>query len=263
MEAMMRLLDIMARLRDPERGCPWDRAQDFKSIVPHTLEEAYEVADVVEQERFDALCGELGDLLFQVVFYAQLAAERGWFDFEDVARSIAGKLTARHPHVFAGAPAGTAAELSLQWERHKEHERRRTAEHAGVLDGIAATLPAMSRAVKLQKRAARVGFDWAESAPVLAKIREELGEVEQALNDAPGRMADEIGDLLFACINLARHAGVEPEQALRGANRRFERRFRYVEEKLRERGRALMDASLSEMDALWEEAKREERAGPA
>src|SRR5579885_2987082 len=206
MEAMMRLLDIMARLRDPERG---------------------------------------------------------WFDFEDVARSIAGKLTARHPHVFAGAPAGTAAELSLQWERHKEHERRRTAEHAGVLDGIAATLPAMSRAVKLQKRAARVGFDGAESAPVLAKIREELGEVEQALNDAPGRMADEIGDLLFACINLARHAGVEPEQALRGANRRFERRFRYVEEKLRERGRALMDASLSEMDALWEEAKREERAGPA
>lgn len=259
MESMKRLLGIMARLRDPEKGCPWDRAQDFKSIVPHTLEEAYEVADVIEQERFDALRGELGDLLFQVVFYAQLAAERDWFDFADVAQAIADKLTTRHPHVFGETPAGTAAELSRQWEQHKEQERRQSQQNTGVLDGIAAALPAMSRAVKLQKRAARVGFDWNEPAPVLAKVREELGEVEHALNDAPERKTAEIGDLLFACVNLARHTGVEPEQALRGANARFERRFRYLEEKLREQGKVPADASLSEMDALWEQAKQQER----
>lgn len=262
MESMKRLLDIMARLRDPEKGCSWDRAQDFKSIVPHTLEEAYEVADVIERERFEVLRGELGDLLFQVVLYAQLAAERGWFDFEGVAAAIADKLTVRHPHVFGETPAGTAAELSLQWEQHKEHERRQTDQDAGVLDGIAMALPAMSRAVKLQKRAARVGFDWGEPAPVLAKVREELGEVEEALDDTPEHRTREIGDLLFACVNLARHAGVEPEQALRGANGRFERRFRYIEEKLREQGRALTGVSLSEMDALWEQAKHEERGQP-
>jgi ATP diphosphatase len=256
---MKRLLDIMARLRDPEKGCPWDQAQDFKSIVPHTLEEAYEVADVIEGGRFEALRSELGDLLFQVVFYTRLAAERGWFDFEGVAAAIADKLTARHPHVFGETSAGTAAELSLQWEQHKERERRQPNQDAGVLDGIALALPAMSRAIKLQKRAARAGFDWGEPAPVLAKVREELGEVEEALADTIEHRTSEIGDLLFACINLARHAGVEPEQALRGANGRFERRFRYIEEKLRGQGRALTDANLPEMDALWEQAKREER----
>jgi ATP diphosphatase len=258
MTSIERLLEIMDRLRDPESGCPWDRQQTFTSIVPHTLEEAYEVADVIESGRYDALAGELGDLLFQIVFYARMAKERGWFDFESVAGAICEKLVARHPHVFAGATVVDAGEQTRQWEAIKARERRAGNAAAGTLHGVALGLPAVTRAAKLQRRAAQVGFDWPEAGPVFDKVLEELGEVRDSLAQGPERRAAEVGDLLFACVNLARHLDVDPEQALRGANARFERRFGHIERSLARQGRAIAEASASEMEALWEEAKRDD-----
>lgn len=255
------LLAVMARLRDPERGCPWDREQTFASIAPHTVEEAYEVADAIERGDMAGLADELGDLLFQVVFHAQLASEIGAFGFGDVARAIAGKMVRRHPHVFGGAAASDAGRAEA-WEAAKAAERAARGGSAGALDGVARALPALARAAKLQKRAARVGFDWPDLRPVLAKLREELAELEAELESAeaaPERIADELGDLLFACANLARHADVDPETALRGANAKFERRFRRVETLLAANGRAPEDASLDEMERLWKQAKAEER----
>ncbi len=256
MTSIERLLEIMDRLRDPESGCPWDRQQTFDSIVPHTLEEAYEVAEVIESGRYDALAAELGDLLFQIVFYARMAKERGWFDFESVAGAICEKLVARHPHVFAGAAVGDAREQARQWEAITAHDRRAGNAAAGTLAGIALSLPAVTRAAKLQRRAAQVGFDWPDAGPVFDKILEELGEVRDSLAQGPERRAAEVGDLLFACVNLARHLDVDPEQALRGANARFERRFVHIEKSLAAQGKAVAEATASEMEALWEESKR-------
>jgi len=257
--ALERVLAVMARLRDPEGGCPWDLAQDFRSLLPHTLEEAYEVAAAVEAGDPMALREELGDLLFQVVFHARLAEERGWFGFAEVAATLAEKLVRRHPHVFGDEPAPPSREaLHRRWEAQKEAERRARGA-ASVLDGVPRALPALVRAVKLQRRAARLGFDWPDREGPLAKVAEELAELREALEagERLGRLEHELGDLLFACANLARHLGVEPEQALRRAGERFERRFRRVEAALaREGGRT----DLERLEALWREAKRAEAA---
>ncbi len=256
-----RLLGIMARLRDPQGGCPWDREQTLATIVPHTLEEAYEVADAIERGALDELPGELGDLLFQVVFYARIAEEAGLFAFADVVAAIADKLERRHPHVFGDAQVADAQAQTVAWEEHKraERETRGAGPPAGALDGIAAGLPALTRAGKVQGRAARVGFDWPDIAPVWDKLAEEIDELRSAATAAPReqrRIDDELGDLLFTCVNLARHAGVEPEGALRRATARFERRFRHVESRLRAQGRTPQTATAAELDRLWEEAKR-------
>jgi len=257
-----RLLEIMTTLRDPERGCPWDREQTFATIAPFTIEEAYEVADAIDRGDMDELCDELGDLLFQVVFYAQLAKEAGHFDFSAVVVAIVAKLTRRHPHVFADAQVGNAAQQSEEWERHKAAERaaKSAAGTLSVLDGVSVALPALSRAVKLQRRAARVGFDWRELAEVLDKVAEELEEVrvEVAAGAGHERLSHEIGDLLLASSNLARFAGIDPESALREANGRFERRFRRIEDWLAEQGRDPERSNLAEMEQLWRRAKEEE-----
>ncbi|MFQ5784955.1 MAG: nucleoside triphosphate pyrophosphohydrolase [Alphaproteobacteria bacterium] len=261
MSAIFRLLDVMARLRDPEGGCPWDLEQSFASIAPYTIEEAYEVAETIAAEDWDGLRDELGDLLFQVVFYAQMAREAGLFDFDEVARGAAEKMVRRHPHVFGGATVENAAAQTHAWEAQKAAERsaKAVAENrpSSVLDGIARGLPALSRATKLQARAAHVGFDWPEVAVVFDKISEEISEVrhEMKVKHEPERVAEEIGDLLFACANLARHAGVDAEAALRQGNAKFEHRFRRIEARLAERGRTPAESTLEEMDALWEEIK--------
>ena len=259
MKQTERLLNIMARLRDPEKGCPWDRQQTFKSIAPYTVEEAYEVADAIERGDLGALREELGDLLLQVVYHARLAEEEGRFSFEDVAEGIADKLTARHPHVFGDAVVHSAEQQTRDWEARKAGERA-VGGQGGALDGVPAGLPALTRAEKLQRRAARVGFDWGELKPVFAKIREELQELEQeiATGGLPARLEDELGDVLFAVANLARKLKVDPEQALRGTNRKFERRFRHMERRLQERGLRPEEVSLEEMDKYWDEAKRGE-----
>ncbi len=259
MQPIERLLDIMRRLRDPETGCPWDRAQDWRSIVPHTLEEAYEVAEAIENGDMDALRDELGDLLFQVIYYCQFAREEGRFDFADVVEAICDKLVRRHPHVFGDERVKDAESQSLAWEAHKRRERM--ARGGGLLEGVARTLPALSRARKLQQRAASVGFDWQEIGPVFDKLHEEIEELRQALARGGPQEAieEELGDLLFVCVNLARHAGVDPERALRQANRKFERRFAHIERRLREQGREPSDTPLAVMDALWDEAKEEGR----
>ncbi len=260
-----RLLEIMARLRDPEGGCPWDLEQSFATIAPYTIEEAYEVAEAVRQGDMAALRDELGDLLLQVVVHARMAAEAGRFDFADVARAICDKMVRRHPHVFADAEIDGAAAQTRVWEAHKAAERaaraRAEGRPASALDGVPLALPALSRADKLQRRAARVGFDWPETGPVLDKIDEEGAELRAAVagDEGPERLAEELGDLLFACANLARHLGLEGEAALRAANAKFERRFRRVEALLGARGAAPEDVALEEMDRLWEQAKAEER----
>lgn len=256
MSEIERLLGIMARLRDPEHGCPWDREQSFKTIAPYTVEEAYEVADAIERGDLVSLRGELGDLLLQVVYHAQMAREQGLFGFEEVAKAISDKLVERHPHVFGDAAVADAAHQSRDWEARKAAERG-ARQQEGVLDGVAAGLPALTRAEKLQKRAARVGFDWLELPPVLAKIREELAELEHEVGNSGSvaRIEDELGDLLFAVANLARKLELDPEQALRGTNRKFERRFRHVEARLAERGLKPEQVSLEEMDRYWDEAK--------
>ncbi len=259
MKEMDRLVEIMARLRDPEAGCPWDLAQTFETIVPHTLEEAYEVAEAIEAGDFDHLREELGDLLFQVLFYARLAEEQGRWDLGDVARTLAGKLVRRHPHVFAGRAVGDAAEQTRQWEAHKAAERAaRGGGPAGALDGVSRALPALSRAQKLQRRAARVGFDWNGPEGVVAKLEEELDELKGALarDDAAGAAA-ELGDLMFTAVNLARHLELDAEQVLRAANRRFEDRFRRMEERLGGPGAAAA-ATPGEREAAWAAAKAEE-----
>ena len=260
-----RLLAVMARLRDPERGCPWDLEQTFETIAPHTVEEAYEVLDAVRRGDMAALVDELGDLLFQIVFYARLGREAGIFDFADVARAVSDKMVRRHPHVFGDEPTPDAAARTRRWEAIKAAERA-ARNDGGALDGVIRALPALSRALKLQRRSARAGFDWRSVEPVLGKLREELAELEAELDrpDAPpARVTDEIGDLLFSCVNLARHVGADPEAALREANDKFERRFRRVEALLAAAGRTPEQASPDEMDRLWERAKSEEREGPA
>ena len=265
------LLHLMARLRDPQHGCPWDLKQSYASIVPYTLEEAYEVADAIERGDFDHLPGELGDLLFQVVYYSQLAREEGRFVFAKVVDGITAKLIRRHPHVFPdgdlyGAPDAAKLEeaaVKQRWEELKAQERADKAavpEQLSLLDDVPSALPALSRAAKLQKRAAQVGFDWPEALPVVDKVREELDEVLEAMseNDAEA-VAEEIGDLLFVVTNLARHLKVDPEAALRAANGKFERRFRFIEQGVREAGRSLDSCSLEELDALWGEAKKQEK----
>ena len=259
-----RLLEIMARLRDPDTGCPWDRAQRFETIAPYTIEEAYEVADAIERGDKVALKDELGDLLFQVVFYAQMAREEEAFDFDEVADAISEKMLRRHPHVFGDMDVASGTALHGMWEAQKSEERAKSAERDGrppsALDEVALALPALLRAHKLQKRAARVGFDWPDLAPVLNKVEEELEELKAEVSADGGadRVEDEVGDLLFAVVNLARHIDIEPEQALRRANAKFERRFRAVESALAERGKTPRTSDLQEMDSLWNEAKRQE-----
>lgn len=251
------LLSVMARLRDPEGGCPWDREQDFATIAPYTIEEAYEVADAISRNDMADLRDELGDLLFQVVFHARMAEEAGEFGFADVVQAIVEKMLRRHPHVFADEEVADAEAQTRAWEEHKAKERHAKGQHHSLLDGVTLGLPALSRAQKLQKRAARAGFDWPEVGGVLDKIAEELDEVraEIAAGDQAA-LQGEIGDLLFACVNLARYAGVDPETALRGTNEKFEQRFRHIEEALRGQGRELDKCTLEEMDALWNEAKK-------
>ncbi|MGL6210053.1 MAG: nucleoside triphosphate pyrophosphohydrolase [Paracoccaceae bacterium] len=261
---MPRLLEIMRRLRDPVTGCPWDLAQDFATIAPYTIEEAHEVEDVIARGAWEELPGELGDLLFQAVFQAQIAADRGMFGFDDVVRSIADKMVARHPHIFGSEDREKSAEQqTVDWEKMKAAERgAKTSGTARVLDGVALGLPALTRALKLQKRAARVGFDWPSTDKVLAKLIEEAGElVEARASMTPEAVADEFGDLLFVMANLARHLGVDPEAALRGTNAKFVRRFERVEDWLAEAGRTPAQSDLAEMDALWDRAKVEERGG--
>ncbi|MEW6175990.1 MAG: nucleoside triphosphate pyrophosphohydrolase [Pseudomonadota bacterium] len=266
------LLHLMARLRDPQHGCPWDLQQNYASIVPHTLEEAYEVADAIQSGDFDHLPGELGDLLFQVVYYSQLAREEGRFDFATVVDAITRKLVRRHPHVFPDddlygspeLPRLDEAAIKQRWEEIKAEERAEKAaapEQLSLLDDVPSALPALSRAAKLQKRAAQVGFDWPEALPVVDKVREELGEVLEAMSENdPQAIAEELGDLLFVVVNLARHLKVDPENALRAANGKFERRFRFIEQALREAGRPIESCDLEELDGLWGEAKKAERS---
>lgn len=254
-----RLLEIMRRLRDPQTGCPWDIEQDFATIAPYTIEEAYEVADAIEREAYDELKGELGDLLFQSVFHAQMAEEAGHFTFQDVVRTMSDKMVARHPHVFGDESRDKSAEQqTLDWETIKAAERAGK-EQKGALDGVAANLPALLRAHKLQKRAARVGFDWPDASHVLAKITEEAAELEEARDSMDAdALEDEFGDLLFVIVNLGRHLGIEPEAALRRTNAKFTRRFEQVEARLAARGKTPGQSDLAEMDALWDEVKTEE-----
>ncbi|QJD15515.1 nucleoside triphosphate pyrophosphohydrolase [Paracoccus sanguinis] len=254
-----RLIGIMAALRDPETGCPWDIEQDFASIAPYTIEEAHEVADAIAREAWDELPGELGDLLLQVVFHAQMADEAGMFGFADVARAISDKLVARHPHVFGTESRDkSAAQQVKDWEAIKATERAAKAEK-GVLDGVALGLPALTRAIKLQNRAARVGFDWPSADEVLDKLAEETAELRAATD--PAHRAEEFGDLMFVMANLARHLDIDPEAALRDANAKFTRRFAAIEAALAADGRRPEDSTLAEMDALWDAAKAAERAG--
>lgn len=263
-DAIQGLLELMRRLRDPEGGCPWDREQTPATLVRHTLEEAYEVVDCIEREAWEELPGELGDLLFQVVFYAQIGAESGRYDFEDIVAGLIDKLTRRHPHVFGGEAVRDAAEQAARWEEIKARERTtRNVTESSVLAGVPVALPALTRAAKLQARAARSGFDWPELTPVLEKVREELRELEEAIaTGARDAMAHELGDLLFSCVNVARHLDIDPEAALRAGSARFSRRFSALERTAQAAGRPLSELGLDEMDRLWEEAKRREQQGP-
>ncbi len=256
-----RLVEIMARLRDPASGCPWDLEQDFASIAPYTIEEAHEVADAIDRLAWGDLKGELGDLLFQAVYHARMAEEAGHFDFADVVRGVSDKMVARHPHVFGDENADkTAAEQTRDWERMKAAERAGT-DAKGTLDGIAAGLPALTRAVKLQNRAARVGFDWPSTAEVVDKIVEEARELAEARDQlTEAEVFEEFGDLLFVAANLARHLKIDPEAALRAANSKFTRRFKAIESALATQGRRPEDSDLAEMDALWNAAKAAEKA---
>jgi ATP diphosphatase len=265
------LLEIMAKLRTPGSGCPWDLEQNFATIAPYTIEEAYEVADAIARGDLDDLRDELGDLLLQVVFHARMAEEQGAFAFGDVVEAITAKMIRRHPHVFGDRDGRlTSGEVKGTWDRIKAEEKaeragRRptdTATDTSLLSGIKAGQPALTRAMELQRKASSVGFDWNDPRAVLHKIREEADEIEAALDRGDAdELADETGDLLFALVNLARHVGADPDQALRGTNAKFERRFGYIERRLHAAGRSMEKASLSEMDALWDEAKRQEQAG--
>jgi nucleoside triphosphate diphosphatase len=257
---MERLLEIMRRLRDPVTGCPWDIEQDFASITPYTIEEAHEVADAIARGAWEELPGELGDLLLQVVFHAQMARDKGMFGFQDVVRAISDKMLARHPHVFGDESRDkSAAQQTADWEKIKAAERG--GRQARVLDGVALGLPALTRAVKLQKRAARVGFDWPSTDEVVAKITEEAAELVEARETlTKAEVEEEFGDLLFVMANLGRHLEVDPEAALRAANAKFTRRFGRIEDWLAEAGKHPADSDLAEMDTLWNRAKAEEKA---
>ena len=256
------LLAIMQKLRDPEQGCPWDKKQSFASIVPYTLEEAYEVADSIERQDMSALKGELGDLLFQVVFYSQMASEQGLFNFADVVDGVSEKLVRRHPHVFGEAQFADTRAVNANWEAEKAKERlQKDASASSVLDDIPLAMPAMSRANKIQKRCASVGFDWDALPPVVDKVHEEIAEVLHEVAQEPrdeAKVAEELGDLLFATINLVRHLKKDPEQVLRLANQKFERRFRQVEAQISANGHSLRDVSLDEMEQVWQRVKQSE-----
>ena len=267
-----RLLTIMQRLRDPQSGCPWDKDQTFATIAPYTLEEAYEVADAIEREDWQDLKGELGDLLFQVVFYAQMSKENGWYDFDAIAHTMADKLQRRHPHVFGDEEYHSHAVLHSQWEARKAAEREQRAKERGtndsnmsdavsVLDDIPYALPALMRAQKIQKRAASVGFDWPNVRGVIDKLHEELDELTQAIaSDDLTQITDELGDVLFSVVNLSRHLHVKAEEALRAANLKFVRRFQSMERTVFAQKKALNDLSLEQLESLWQQAKKEESA---
>jgi ATP diphosphatase len=257
-----RLLEIMAALRTPGSGCPWDLEQNFKTIAPYTLEEAYEVADAIERNDLGDLREELGDLLLQVVFHARMAQEQGSFEFGDVVEAITRKLVRRHPHVFGDIKGLTPKQVEGLWDRIKAEEKAEKAapEHIGALAGVPTALPALTRALKLQSKAGKVGFDWNDPLAVLSKIREECDEIEAEIEQGQRtRAAAEVGDLLFAAVNLARHLDVDPEATLRGTNSKFERRFAAIERSLAERGKRPEESTLAEMDALWDEAKAAEK----
>lgn len=267
-----RLIEIMQALRQPETGCPWDIVQTFETIKPYTIEEAYEVADAIEREDMDDLCEELGDLLLQVVFHARMAEERGEFAFGDVVHAVTAKMIRRHPHVFAVSDADTPDSVKLQWDQIKAEEKRERAERrarrgitedfkAGFLGGVQRSQPALTEALKLQEQAARVGFDWSDPAPILDKIEEEIAELREALAEGkPAKVSDELGDLIFALVNIGRHVKADPENALRGTNTKFRRRFNHIETSLRSGGETLEAASLERMEDLWQAAKRIERS---
>jgi len=257
------LLEVMSKLRDPERGCPWDRQQSFDSIAPYTIEEAYEVAEAISGKDMESLVDELGDLLFQVVFHAQMAKEEGRFDFSDVVAAIVDKMIRRHPHVFADETVADVKAQSLSWEAHKAEERRSLASDAAPsrMDHVPKGLPAIKRAQKLQTRAARVGFDWPSARAVVPKLREELAELTQAMETDASRsdLQEEMGDLLFSCINLARHLNVDAEMALRDTTTKFEQRFRWMEAELKAQGRTAEATDAEELEALWSKAKKQTR----
>ena len=259
MKDVERLLEIMARLRDPENGCPWDREQTHATILPYTVEEVYEMAEAIQAGNTAALKEELGDLLFQIVFYCQMSRESGDYEFADIVNNLNQKMLRRHPHVFADETIATAVEQSLNWEQIKDEERKVAGiESDHLLDGISKALPALIRAMKLQKKAATVGFDWDSPGPVLDKIEEELSEIREEVNENidKHKLQDEIGDILFAVVNFARHYGIDAETALMKANRKFKQRFDYIESSLKEQGRTLDEADLDEMETLWKEAKK-------
>ena len=265
MQSMQQLLDIMRALRDPDSGCPWDLQQNFQSLIPYTIEEAYEVADAIEQNNLDDIKSELGDLLFQIVFYSQLAEEQHAFNFTDVAESICKKLVRRHPHVFADMKVADAEQQTKEWERLKQQEREAKAEknsRVSCLDDVSRTLPSIMRAEKLQKRAAREGFDWPDVNGVIDKIHEEIDEVKQELNaevQERDKLEDEIGDLFFSCINLSRYVGVDAEKSIRKANLKFERRFRALEENARLKNLDVKDMMIDELESLWQAVKENEK----
>jgi nucleoside triphosphate diphosphatase len=257
---IQRLLAVMAKLRHPSEGCPWDREQNFSTIAPYTIEEAYEVADAIQQNDLPALKEELGDLLFQVVFHSRLAEEGGHFDFNAVADALSDKMIRRHPHVFGAADIRSADAQTEEWEVQKAHERKTKNADAGALSGVPVGFPALMRAQKLQKRASRVGFDWADALLAFEKVAEEVEELGAELRAGKtAAIEEELGDLLFAMVNVGRLAGVEAETALRNANAKFERRFRRIEVLLAEQGKTPTQSDLAEMDALWDRAKAEEK----
>ncbi len=261
--AMNDLLTIMAKLRDPDGGCPWDLKQSFDTIVPHTIEEVYEVAEAISEQNWDELKEELGDLLFQIVFYSQLAKEQGLFSFDDIVEGLNEKLTRRHPHVFGNVDLADENAIKANWEKEKASERVSKGQES-VLDNVPLALPALIRADKIQKRVAQHGFDWDSFGPVVSKVHEEIDEVMEEvtqLSPDPDRVEDEVGDLLFAVANLARHANVKPETALARANKKFERRFREVEKSVLEQGKCLDDCDLESLEKHWQEVKKRERNG--
>ncbi len=266
-QSIQKLVEVMRRLRDPNGGCPWDLEQNFKTIAPYTLEETYEVVEAIEQDDPKAIKEELGDLLFQIVFHARIASEAGLFDLDQIAETVADKMVERHPHVFGDRNANTAEAVLTNWEADKAAKREAQAKAEGrpvsALDGVSAALPGLTRAIKLQKRAARTGFDWADAKDIIAKIHEEIAELEAEMNSGKDAQEDELGDVFFALANLARRLDIDPETALRRTNRKFERRFREIEKRLAAQGRKLEDSSLEEMEAIWVAIKREEKLAKA
>ncbi|MBX5189243.1 nucleoside triphosphate pyrophosphohydrolase [Rhizobium sp. NZLR3b] len=269
---ILRLIEIMAALRHPETGCPWDIEQSFETIKPYTIEEAYEVSDAIERGDMDDLCDELGDLLLQVVFHARMAEEAGEFSFGDVVNAITTKMIRRHPHVFARSAADTPDAVKRQWDEIKQAEKRERTErrsrrgitedfNGGFLGSVQRSFPALTEALKLQERAAKVGFDWSAPEPILDKIEEEIGELRVALSEGDrAKVSDELGDLIFAVVNIGRHVKTDPEQALRGTNTKFRRRFSHIENVLDKGGETLEAASLERMEEIWQAAKAIERA---